>query len=167
MKTISSLALVLALALPVSSLAAAQDRAGPPPAARAGRGHGGFGPQGHHGLSPERIEHKVQMLTIMLRLDATQQRLVREIAAQVATELRAARDANPRVPGAHRQILERGAERIDAILNSQQREIFDRMREVVRARRGAHEGRPGHGPREGRQGARGGRGQGARLGARV
>lgn len=142
-KTSISLLLAAALALPgfvlsAAPLASAQERA---PAARGGceDGHAHRGRGRHHRDPAQRLAR----LSERLGLDANQQALVRQAFDQARAEHQALRE-QPRSPErreAHRAIMQRTMERIDAILTPEQRATFDAMRAERRERMEQHRAR--------------------------
>lgn len=137
-----SLLLAAALALPAFALSApiasAQDAGAP--AARAERegacDHAGRRGRHGHGRRHHDPERRIAHLTERLQLDANQVALVRQAMEQARTEHQALR-GQPRSDATreqHRAIMERTHQRIDAILNPQQRATFEQMRAERRQR---------------------------------
>ncbi len=138
-----SLSVLFAAALAVPSVvqvgsAYAQD-ASPRDGARCPHGeHGRHGPHRH---GPPDVEGRVQHLTERLSLDANQARLVREIFEEERTEHEALRERarteeGPSRRQAHRALMQRTMERIDAVLTPAQRATFEEMRARFREHRG-------------------------------
>lgn len=155
-----SFLLAAALAIPGLTLAelpraSAQDRAPSVEGERCRHG-GGHGRHGRH--RGHDVEQRLQHMTERLGLDENQQVLVRQALEQARSEREALRASaspgerrSPERREAHRALMQRTMERIDAVLTPEQRATVEQMR----ARRMEHRGQ------HGRRGPRGGAERGA------
>lgn len=140
MKKLTTMMIALAMATAPVGMAMAQND-GAATVQAEGRRQGGHGMRhGRRGhFDPARMaEHRAEMLTAMLDLDAHQSTAIREILADSAERARtlfsqangdraATREA---MQALHRETQER----IDALLNPEQRATLDRVREVRQTR---------------------------------